>query len=162
MYFSLSRTECTRASAHLRARAWLRIHLSMDGFSSNSRWTYYKSHQVAWATYFSYSRTARTQAQAWLNIRLFLNGFSENFLGSLRNTISGKDYVLFIFTHLVHECGLAWARARVIKRSLIYGRILFKFAVNILQITSSSMGYVLVMFTHRAHACERVCASTRG
>jgi hypothetical protein len=36
-------------------------------------------------------------------------------------------------------------RARVIKRSLIYGRILFKFAVNILQITTCSMGYVLFM-----------------
>ena len=49
----------------------------------------------------------------------------------------------------------------MIKRSLIYGQILFKFALNILHVISSSMGYVLFMFTHRAHACERICASER-
>jgi hypothetical protein len=45
-------------------------------------------------------------------------------------------------------------RACVIKHSLIYGPLLFKFAVNILQITTSSMGYVLFMFTHRAHTLK--------
>jgi hypothetical protein len=68
----------------------------------------------------------------------------------------------FMFTHRTHACERPCARARVIKRSLIYGRILFKFAVNILQITSSSMDYVLSMFTHRAHACGRVCERARG
>jgi hypothetical protein len=60
-------------------------------------------------------------------------------------------YVLFIFTHRAHAYERACARVCVIKHSLIYGRTLFKFAVNILQITTSSMGYVLFMFTHRAH-----------
>jgi hypothetical protein len=51
-------------------------------------------------------------------------------------------------------------RARVIKRSLIFQRILFKFRVNILHITTSSKVYVLFMFTHcapRARACARAC-----
>jgi hypothetical protein len=52
-------------------------------------------------------------------------------------------------------------RERVIKHSLIYGRIFLKFAFNILQITPSSMGYLLLMFTHREHACERGCVSAR-
>jgi hypothetical protein len=83
-----------------------------------------------------------------------LSKFAGNIL---RLTMSGKDYVLFIFTHRAHACERACARARVIKRSLIYGRILFKFALNILHVTSSSMGYVLFMFTHRAHVYKRAC-----
>jgi hypothetical protein len=49
----------------------------------------------------------------------------------------------------------------MITHSLINGPILYKFAVNILQVTSSSMGSVLFMFTHRAHACEHACATER-
>jgi hypothetical protein len=41
---------------------------------------------------------------------------------------------------------------------LIYGPMLFKFAVTILQLTTSSMGYVLFIFTHRVHACASVLA----
>jgi hypothetical protein len=52
-------------------------------------------------------------------------------------------------------CKRAFASKRVINCPLIYGRFLFKFAVNILQITTSGMGYVFFMITHRAHACER-------
>ena len=70
-------------------------------------------------------------------------------------------YVLFMFTHRAHACERACATERVVKHSLIYGPTLFKFAVNILQITTSSMGYVLFMITHRAHACERTHASAR-
>jgi hypothetical protein len=40
-----------RVSPRVRERVWLSVRLSMDTFSSNLRWTYYKSHQVAWATY---------------------------------------------------------------------------------------------------------------
>jgi hypothetical protein len=50
-------------------------------------------------------------------------------------------------------------------RSHIHGRILFIFAVNILQVTSSSMGYVLFMFMHRTvrmHAWFRVRSSLDG
>jgi hypothetical protein len=49
----------------------------------------------------------------------------------------------------------------VITHSVIYGQIVFRFAVNILQVTSSSKGYVLFMFTHRAHVCERAYARAR-
>jgi hypothetical protein len=79
MYYSFARTARTRASAHVRERAWLSIRLSMDRRFSNLRWTYYKSQQVAWAMYFSFSRTARTRAsarmreRAWLSIRLFMD-----------------------------------------------------------------------------------------
>jgi hypothetical protein len=64
-YFSLLRTARTRASARVRARAWLSVRLSMDVFSSNLRWTYCKSHQVAWATYFSCSCTACERARGY-------------------------------------------------------------------------------------------------
>jgi hypothetical protein len=69
----------------------------------------------------------------------------------LRITTSSKGYVLFMFTH----------RARVVKQSIIFGRILFKFDGHILQMTTSYMGYVLMMFNHCVHACmcERACAS---
>jgi hypothetical protein len=66
--------------------------------------------------------------------------------------ISVKDYVRVMFTHRARACVRTCARACVIKHSLIYRPILFKCAVNILQITASSMGYLLFMFTHRAHA----------
>jgi hypothetical protein len=42
--------------------------------------------------------------------------------------------------------------------SLIFERILFKFARNILRLTISVKDYVLFISTHRAHACERTCA----
>jgi hypothetical protein len=58
-----------------------------------------------------------------------------------------------IFTHREREC----ASARVINCTLIYGRFLFKFVVNIIHLTTSSQGYVLVMFTHRT-ASTRVQA----
>jgi hypothetical protein len=63
--------------------------------------------------------------------------------------------------HVLHTYHIS-SSARVINCSLIYGRILFKCAVNILlHITTSSKGYVLFMFPHRAHACQRVCARAR-
>jgi hypothetical protein len=68
-------------------------------------------------------------------------------------------YILIMFTH--HGHALACASAHMINCSLIYGRFLFKFAVNILHITISSRGYVLFMITYRAHACERVCERAR-
>jgi hypothetical protein len=62
-------------------------------------------------------------------------------------------YILIMFTR--RGC----ASTRVINCSLIYGRFLFKFAVNILQITIRNKGYILFMFMHRAHVCEGACAS---
>jgi hypothetical protein len=51
--------------------------------------------------------------------------------------------------------------ARTCVHSLIFERILSKFAGNILRLTISGNDYVLLMFTHRAHACERACARER-
>jgi hypothetical protein len=93
---------CERAC--VRA-VWLSIRLYMDRFSSNLRWTYYKSQQIAWAC---------------------------------------VSYILIMFTHR--------ERAFVINCSLIYGRFLFKFPVNILDIITSSMGNVLNMSKHRVRA----------
>jgi hypothetical protein len=45
-------------------------------------------------------------------------------------------YILIMFTHRSHVCERVCASTRMIKSSLIYGRILIKFAVNILQITA--------------------------
>jgi hypothetical protein len=61
----------------------------------------------------------------------------------------------FYFHVRAHACERACARARVIKRSLIYGRILFKFALNL-------MSHQVAWATHfHVHACERACASAR-
>jgi hypothetical protein len=74
----------------------------------------------------------------------------SKFAGNIIRPISGKDYVLFIVTRRVYACKRASASACVITHSLIYGRINFKFAVNILQMTTSYMGYTLIV-THRGH-----------
>jgi hypothetical protein len=63
--------------------------------------------------------------------------------------------------HKLHGLHAYYVHAPRDNCSLIYGRFLFKFGVNILHITTSSKGYVLFMFTHRAHACERACTSAR-
>jgi hypothetical protein len=67
-------------------------------------------------------------------------------------TTSYMGYIPFLFTHRAHAC--VYASAREIKRSLIYGRILFIFAVNTLHVTSSSRGYVVLKCSHRARACN--------
>jgi hypothetical protein len=47
--------------------------------------------------------------------------------------------------------------ARACVHSLIFERIISKFAGNILLLTVSVKDYVLFIYTHRAHVCERVC-----
>jgi hypothetical protein len=69
-----------------------------------------------------------------------------------------------MFTHHVYACKRARASARVrarawLKHSRIFGRILFKFAGHILQMTTIYMGYIRIMFTHRGHMHEHACAS---
>jgi hypothetical protein len=66
-----------------------------------------------------------------------------------------------MFTHCTHVYERTCASARVVKHSIIFVRILFKFDGHILQMTTSYVGYILNMFKHRVHACERACASTR-
>jgi hypothetical protein len=68
-----------------------------------------------------------------------------------------------MFTHRAHPYERACASARVVKHSILFGRILFKFDGHILQMTTSYMGYILNMFKNRVHACvcKRACASAR-
>jgi hypothetical protein len=65
-------------------------------------------------------------------------------------------YKPLIFTHRACVQACVW-----LKHSLIFGRILFKFAGHILHITTSYMGYIFIMFTHRGHVRKHVCASAR-
>jgi hypothetical protein len=100
------------------------------------------SHQVAWATYFSYSRTARACESACASGRVV-----KTF------TYLWKYYLQICCAHTTNDHKLhglhnyhvhtprargerACASARVINWSLIYGRVFFIFAVNILHITN--------------------------
>jgi hypothetical protein len=61
-------------------------------------------------------------------------------------------YIYVVCAHNACACVL-YARACV--PSLIFERIISKFAGNILLLTISVKDYVLFIFTHRAHAYER-------
>jgi hypothetical protein len=81
--------------------------------------------------------------------------FSSDLLQIWREPSTGHDTFRGLYMFCVHACEHVCARARVIKHSFIYGRILFKFAMNTLQVTwLSSMGYVLIIFTHHARTCD--------
>jgi hypothetical protein len=56
-----------RARARVREHTWFGVLLSVDGLSSNVLGTYYRSPQIAWATYFSFPRTARAWASRRVN-----------------------------------------------------------------------------------------------
>jgi hypothetical protein len=90
-----------------------------------------------------------------LYVSTFLKGSSPNVDG----TFYGSLIVGYLLFSARNE--RACARACVIKHVLIYGPILFKFAVNMLQIPTSNTSYLLFLFTYRANACERARASTR-
>jgi hypothetical protein len=122
----------------------------LNGSSPHLKRTFYGSWQVAWAIYLcactQHACACLLSAHICVHSLIYKRILSKFPGNILRLTISGKDYVLFIFPHRAHACERACARARVIKRSLINEQILFNFAVNMLQVTSSSMGYVLFMF----------------
>jgi hypothetical protein len=67
-------------------------------------------------------------------------------------TTTYMGYILIMYMHRVPACERACASTHMVKHSLFYERILFKFDVNRLQITTSSMEYVFLMFTHCVHA----------
>jgi hypothetical protein len=52
-------------------------------------------------------------------------------------------YILIMFKHRVHACERACASARVIKRSLIFKRIISKFCGDIQQIPRGYMSYIM-------------------
>jgi hypothetical protein len=94
----------------------------------------------------------------WLNYEPILFKFAVNILYI---TPSSMGYVRFMFIHRARACNLSRTRGTHawLKHSLIFGRILFKFAGHILQMTTSYMGYILIMFMHRGDAC--VCERVR-
>jgi hypothetical protein len=116
-----------------------------DGFSSYFRWTYYKSQQVAWATYFSCSRTAltrvsvRVRVRAWLNIHLSINGFSSDVLGTYYKWphVTWATYLSCSCSRTARTRESVCASARVIKRSLIFE-----------QISRGYMGYLIYVWMH--------------
>jgi hypothetical protein len=99
----------------VRARAWVTVRLSMDGFSSNFPWTYYTSQHVAMETYLPCPSTACTRASA-----------------RVRACVCERECV----------------GARVIKRSLIFERILSKFDGDIQHIPRGYMSYLIGVWMH--------------
>jgi hypothetical protein len=86
--------------------------------------------------------------------------FSTDLLQIWSKHSMGNDTYRGILLFSVHATRTR-ASSRVVKHSFIFGRILFKFAEHILQMTTRYMGYILIMSTYRGHACERACASAR-
>jgi hypothetical protein len=110
------------------------------------------------------ARACVLNARACVHSLIFERILSKFSGDILRLTISDKDYVLFMFTHRALVCERACSRVRVIKRLLIYGRVLFKFAVHILQITTSSIYGQHTLHVRALRACVRaqVCEHARG
>jgi hypothetical protein len=61
-----------------------------------------------------------------------------------------------VFCQVMRACVLS---ACVCVHSLIFERIMSKFAGNILRLTISGKDYVLVIVTHRMYACKRASES---
>jgi hypothetical protein len=66
------------------------------------------------------------------------------------------SWAIYIFS--THNAGACVLNVCVCVHSLIFKRIIAKFAGNIQLLTISVKDNVLCMFTHRAHACESTCA----
>jgi hypothetical protein len=103
----------------------------------------------------------------WNTLLLFLTTIS---LTDISVAISRRIFskfggnIVWVMTRIVSYVvsarnACAWVlNTRACVHSLIFERIHFKFAGNILRLTISVKDYVRLMFTHRAHACERMCA----
>jgi hypothetical protein len=66
-------------------------------------------------------------------------------------------YIFVVCTPRARACACV-LNARVPVHSLIFERIISRFAGNILLLTINVKDYVLFIFTHCAHACERACS----
>jgi hypothetical protein len=152
----------TRASACVRARAWL-SHSRIFGLILFK----FAGHILQMTTsYMGYIRIMFTHRghthervcagahviKCSLIYGRFLLIFAVNIL---QLTTSSKGYVLFMFTHHAHACERAFVSARVGTHSIIFGRILFRFDGHILQMTTRYTACTRV----RACVCERPCAS---
>jgi hypothetical protein len=105
--------------------------------------------------------SACVRARAWLKHSLIFGRILFKCAGHIQQMTT--SYIGYIYLSCSRIAGTraserACASERVINCSLIYGRFLFKFGVNILHITISSMDYVHFMFSHRMCAGARVRA----
>jgi hypothetical protein len=151
-----------RARERVCERAWLTVRLCMDGFSSNLRWTYYKSQHVARAVYFSCS-------PFMLIIQLYMDGFSS--LWWAHTTNDHKLHGIYTY-HVQAPRASVCVRARVceracaIKRSLIFERIQSKFGGDIQHIPRVYMSYLMWVWTHVLTALisihSRICQACDG
>jgi hypothetical protein len=119
MYCSCSSTARTCVSEHVVKRS-----LILYGFSPNLLRTYYELPQVAWAMYLSCLSTIR--ACQCLRVLSFLNGFSPNYLRTYYELPQAAWAAVLLFTHCTRVCERACESTRVVKRLLIFGRILSK------------------------------------
>jgi hypothetical protein len=126
----------------------------MDGFSSNLRWTYYKSQYVARAMYCSYSCTALVCKGACasahvVNLQLSWTDSLQSWWAHATHdhTLHG---ILDMFKHRVQACvcELTCASACVTKRSLIWERILPKFGGDIQHIPIGYTSYLICVWMH--------------
>jgi hypothetical protein len=96
-----------------------------------------------------------------LSVRLYISTFLNGSSLNLERTFYGSWHVSwainFCSAHNARACACV-LNARPFVHSLIFERIISKFAGNILLLTISIKDYVLFIFTHRAHACECACA----
>jgi hypothetical protein len=79
----------------------VRLYVStfLNGSSPNWEGTSYGSWHVAWAIYSACANNARAKCARMCAFAYFWTDYVQFAENILRLTISGKDYVLFIFTH---------------------------------------------------------------
>jgi hypothetical protein len=99
-----------------------------------------------------------------VSVRLFVSTFLNRSSPTLEGTFYGSWHVpwaIYLLCALNVHARACVLSARTCVHSLIFERILSKFAGNILRLTISCKDYILFMFTHRAYACEHTCARAR-
>jgi hypothetical protein len=132
-YICLVCTQCARVRAN---RAHVCVHLCLDGLPGNIlRITTSCMGYILWM--FKHRarvceracESARVRARAWLSVRSSLDRLPPNVQRTYEKSpqVAWAMY-FFMFKHRARECESACVSARVIKRSLIFGRILSKFA----------------------------------
>jgi hypothetical protein len=94
---------CECASARVRARAWLNISLSLEGFTSNSLGIYYDHKLDGLHTYHVHAPRACestcSSARVIKNLLIYGQMFFKFAVNILQITPSSMDYVLFMSTH---------------------------------------------------------------
>jgi hypothetical protein len=149
-----------RARTRARVLAWLRHSLIFLRFLFK-----FGGHILQMTTsymgYILVMFSHRGHTPSWLTVCLSIDGFSSNLGWTYYTSQQVARATYFSCSRTAHSCEHACANASVLKQSIIFGQILFKFDGHILQLTTSYMRYIRIMFNHCVHAyvCERACAS---